>query len=95
MAKKLVISFGISILLGIAVGFLTSQEKYYYYSPGSQKHEITFDTYKMYFDKTHNWQADYTKFTKKEDVYNNEKAILFGLATFGFLCIILNLRKDK
>ncbi|MFC4232283.1 hypothetical protein ACFOW1_10300 [Parasediminibacterium paludis] len=88
MRKIFIVIFGVSLLIGLLSGYMSAKTKYFYLSPSKPKREITYETYKMYFDKTINWESDYTKFLTIEKVYNTQNATLFGLTSLGVLLIV-------
>lgn len=89
--RKTLLAFGVSMLISIVAGFLTSEVKYFYLKPGKIKTEITKANYEMYFDKSYKWQTDYTKFTSIENIYNTQLAVIYGLVTFSVLIILISL----
>lgn len=93
--KKILLALGISILIAITAGFITSETKYFYLTPGKAKTEITKYNYEMYFDKSIAWEFDYTKFTSKENVYNIHSAIISGLTTFSIFLILISIVNKK
>jgi hypothetical protein len=89
--RKILLAFGILMLISIVVGFLRSETKYFYLSPGEPKTEITKSNYEMYFDKSRKWASDYTKFTSKEKVFNIQFSIISGVTVFSILIIVISL----
>lgn len=89
MVRQLFIILGVSILLGITAGYITSQEKYFFYHIEHSKNEITKETFDEFQSN------DYKTYTKKEMEYNIKNALIFGLASFAVLCILLNIKKPR
>jgi len=90
MRKIIFVILGISLLIGLLGGYLMSETKYYY----SNK-EITYKVYKRYFDKSINWESDYSIYTTVKKVYNTQSAILFGLTALGILLVMSYFYKPK
>jgi len=98
LTRKIILSLGLSILVGLSLGYLTSEQKYYFLSPRDPKREITKENYEMYFDNRQSSETDYSKFTSKETEFNIHSAVFSGLLAFSILIIGISLfgkRIDK
>jgi hypothetical protein len=80
--------FGLSLLIGLLTGYLTSENKYYYIALDSPKSEVTYGHYQRYMKEA---TKDYNLGFKVEKIYNTQNAILFGLSALGGLTIIFSL----
>lgn len=89
MKKILLLIFGISIIVGLISGYLTTETKYYFMSSQVSKIEITQANYKFYNDDDNNqfYGEDMSRFTLSENVFNKQNAIIGGLSAMGLLFI--------
>jgi hypothetical protein len=87
IARKIILAFGISILIGSCFGYFLANDKYYFLHPKKPKREIT----KVFFEKNKT-ESD---LLKQERNYNLETAILTGLVSFGACLIVIALKKPK
>lgn len=86
MLKKIIISFGIALVIGVIAGFVFSEEKYFYLDPSTPKREITKENFKSFGSSPR---------VRKEQVYNSSKSAIIGIGSFGGLLVILMLVKTK
>lgn len=89
--RKILFALGVSMLIAITAGFITSETKYFYLTPGKDKTEITKNNYDAYFDKSITWAGDFAKFTSKENVFNIQSSIIAGLTTFSIFLILISI----
>ena len=87
MVNRIIISFGIAMLIGVAAGYLLSTEKYYYLDPEGPKREITKITSES------EWY--YKQATSIENAFNTTQAIIIGLGSFGGLLILSVVLKKR
>lgn len=78
MTNRIIISFGISLIIGALAGYSLSERKYFEMSSYNPKREITLLEYRS-LDNSER---------KAETVYNTQQAIVIGVATFGALLVI-------
>jgi hypothetical protein len=90
MKKILLLIFGISIIVGLMSGYLTSETKYYFMSSQVSKIEITQANYKFYnnnYEGNQYYGEDMSRFTLSENIFNTQNAIIGGLSAMGLLFI--------
>ena len=89
MKKVLLLIFGISLIVGLITGYLTSETKYFFMDSDVPKVEITQKNYKYYNDDDNNryFTTDMSRFTNSENVFNIQNAIIGGLLVMGILFI--------
>jgi len=89
--KRVLISFGLALIIGATVGYVQSEEKYYLLDDG-ERIELT----KAQMNKKY---KDHYKHSRKdiltESIYNNSAGIVSGLASFGGLLVISMLIKKR
>jgi hypothetical protein len=79
MLKKIIFSIGLSLIIGIASGYILEEQKYFAMRPNSVKTEITENYYRN--KSGSDWVA-------KEMVFNTEIALVIGLSSLGLFLII-------
>jgi hypothetical protein len=90
MKKVLLLIFGISLIVGLITGYLTSETKYFFMSSKVPKIEITKENYKFYnddYDGNRYYGEDMSRFTLNENIFNTQNAIIGGLSAMGLLFI--------
>ena len=87
--RKILFALGISLLLGVITGYITSQQKYYYLSLDGPKREIT----KGIYDEIKNSYSH--GYFKKESAYNFKMANIIGLSIFGIFLVFISLINPK
>jgi hypothetical protein len=86
LANNLLISIGISIIIGISLGYINRTQKYYFLDPGGPKREISEETY---------LDSDFNPSSVIEKEFNTRQAILFGTLSFGVCVIIIGITNKR
>ena len=86
MKKLLLLFCGLSLLIGLIIGYLTSTIKYYYLD--ETKQEITSVKYNEIMHSHSVRLVGDSNLLLKEKEYNLENAILFSLGSFAVFCIV-------
>lgn len=92
MVRRILLAFGVSLLIGIAIGFFTSEDKYFIMLPKEPKREIT---YENYLHLKCNINGGYSQYIQEVESYNAMNAMLFGLTAFGLFSVFLSFAKKK
>jgi hypothetical protein len=96
---KIICGFFISVLIGIYIRSDDKKVVYYFMSADKPKREITREEY-ISISKGSRWD-DYQEGSEnlsKEEVYSNNKAMMYGISSFAGLMILISLfelRKKK
>ncbi len=79
MIRKVIFSFGFALIIAICSGYYFTITKYY--EMGNHKAKIT----KELFDQK---QRNNSRFYSKEELFNIEKSVTFGVASLGLFLVI-------
>ena len=84
--------FAISILIGVSIGYIFREHKYYYLIPGLGKFEITKNFYEgADLSKTESYKNN----VKEEITFDFGKALIFSFTSFGIMLLIFSFSKIK